>query len=260
MGLESAMICDSIGVLQFNPFVFYRTFYVLPKLIILPSLFMDESVHDANAGNVTGFSDLTDQFLDLIEYRNGMNIRRIHWKKFFAIGTPYIKRYQTMARKSVHIYFDMRPPQTDEPRETEDVTLEIALAIANYYLRKDTPITIHGGGRVLTESSFLDSSFDSFYNSTVTMKFDSSFSPLREIRSNGSFSDDGAGAIVILHHPDYKILDLYSKTKPVLIINRCRASISQNAEYEIYIKSLQNAGIVFRSINSSDEISRSLEC
>lgn len=78
-----------------------------------------------------------DSFFGLKEYREGDDLRDIHWKATARAGRLISREYESTASRHVHILFDSALPSRDEaaPEEMEGA-VEIVASLVQYYVMR----------------------------------------------------------------------------------------------------------------------------
>ena len=118
------------------------------------------------------------RFRDLGEYHPGANIKHLDWKRFAAWGRPVLRRFDSSAAQGLCIYLDRRHsgPSCPQQLEADDCSIEVALALGLFLLRRQVPVHIR------LEDGFVhlddgESQFYRFLSSTVHIRFSSHTDP-----------------------------------------------------------------------------------
>jgi uncharacterized protein (DUF58 family) len=230
VGLQTLEAEGPLHFLLLRRRVWYRTFYVYPRVLSLRAFSTGaEKSERLSQGSSTGAVPDYALFSRLRNYRQGESLRHVAWKKFAATGSPFLKEYDTSAEPGVTIYFDLRQTQLKGRRalETEDVSVEILVALVKFYLDQDVPVTVRAPGRnVYTFRAGSGSRFQRFYESTMELIFQQTISPAalyRLDKQSGSF--EAASAIVVSHLFDPQVFSLVEdslsgETPVSLILNQ----------------------------------------
>ena len=269
VGLESLASADPLHFVVLHRKVWFRTFYVYPRVLPLRrfSTGMERSQrlsHGTSTGAVPDFA----LFSRLRAYRSGESLHHLAWKKFASTGTPYIKVYDTSAEPGVTIYFDLRSPEASglKALETEDVSVDVLVALVKYYLDHEVPLTVRAPGR--TVYSFLGadpSGFQRFYLSTMELLFQPTISPaalyLLDKQAGGYQS---SSAIIISHLFDPEIFSaveesLAAETPVALVLNRSGYAKEQRKAVLPYLYSLSERGANIRFVDGPEDMAENLE-
>jgi len=251
LGIERAEIRDMAGILTYSPKIFFRTFYVRPRIFRPENTDFAESLKDSSGGNFHGGSEIDDQFSSIEEYREGMETKRIFWKKYFSTGNMYVKLFHGSSRKSIEVYADMRKSDAHGFRTNEDLILESVLSVSAHLLKSGTKFSVYAEGeKVLGENCGMRQ-FDKFYESTVFISFNGQMSPYANI-----LSESGLGiakdAIVISSCNDYLCADIPYPEKILILF----VSENPSPEEERYLSVLESKGIRVKLISSFEDISK----
>ncbi|UCF98069.1 MAG: DUF58 domain-containing protein [Spirochaetaceae bacterium] len=269
VGLESLAAEDPLHFFVFRRRVWYRTFYVYPRVLPLRSFStgMERSERLAQ-GSSTGSVPDYALFSQLRSYRHGESLRHAAWKKFASTGTPFLKVYDTSAEPGVTIYFDLRQTKAAglKALETEDISIDILVALVKYYLDHDVPVTVRAPGRtVYTFQGFGQSSFQRFYLSTMELLFQPTISPgamYHLDKQTGGY--ESTSAIIISHLFDPEVFSTVDESlsgdSPVsLILNRSGYPRAERKVILPYLYSLSERGANVRFVDGPEDIVESLE-
>jgi|GEM_PF-1416800 len=269
VGLESLVAEDPLHLLVLRRRVWYRTFYVYPRILPLRhfSTGMERSgrlSQGASTGAVPDFA----LFSQLRAYRHGESLHHLAWKKFASTGNPYVKVYDTSAEPGVTIYFDLRPPGTSGLRalETEDVSVDTLVALVKYYLDQGVPVAVRAPGRsVYSFRGTNRSAFQRFYLSTMELLFQPTISPAafyRMDKQTGGYQS--TSAIILTHLLDPEIFSaversLVAETPVALILNRSGYTQTERRAVATYLYSLTERGADIRFVDGPEDIIENLE-
>jgi uncharacterized protein (DUF58 family) len=207
-------------------------------------------------------------FSQLRAYRDAESLHHLAWKKFASTGTPYIKVYDTSAEPGVTIYFDLRSPQASglKALETEDVSVDILVALVKYYLDHEVPLTVRAPGRTVYSFRGTDTSaFQRFYLSTMELLFQPTISPaaLYQLdKQSGGYQS--TSAIILSHLLDPEIFSaveesLAAETPVALVLNRSGYAQEERKAVLPYLYSLSERGANIRFVDGPEQIGESLE-
>ena len=251
LGIERAEIMDMAGILAYSPKIFFRTFYVRPRIFRPDNTDFAESLKDSSGGNFHGGAEIDDQFSSIEEYREGMETKRIFWKKYFSTGNMYVKLFHGSSRKSIDVYADMRRSDAHGFRTNEDLILESLLSVSAHLLKSGTKFSVYAEGeKVLGENCGMKQ-FDKFYESTVFISFNGQMSPYANILSEGGMGI-AKDAIIISSCNDYLCADIPYPEKILILF----VSENPSPEEERYLSVLESRGIRVKLISSFEDISK----
>ena len=266
VGLEHLMFCDTLGWIKLYPEVWYRTFYVYPRIINLTKI-PDNIQNTIQAtGGFTG--DILDNTLlkTLDEYRNGQTIKHLAWKKFFATGNPYLKSYEKTSLPGLDIFIDLRRLEDVNPviLEKEDCSIEIMVAFVKYFLDNNIHISIHGYGK--NNFNFSGSSrdlFSDFHRSTINIYFHGNISPVQVFKAKSN-SINSKSILFITHIIDPEIFNLItdsglSDLSIFLIINQAGMSHNEIQKSNRYLNNLKEKGANIFVVKDSQTIKKDME-
>lgn len=211
VGLESLELRDLIGWLRFRRPVYHRTFYVYPRIIELEPAFGVSRSYGlkklSRAGRESDFALIEG----LEEYRSGMPVKHIAWKKFVGTGHPYLKSYGKSAEPGITLYLDLRRNEQPEAHEleAEDCSIEIAVALVKYFLDNRIPVVAKAMGTTLHHFSGSDAeAFDLYYRDTINLIFQKTISPTVLYHADRRATGSGGSVLFITHHLDAEMLEL----------------------------------------------------
>lgn len=256
VGIDRASIADLFGFFRFYPSVFFRTFYVYPRLVELERLGFEDSPEAPEQGARRGLCELREEFDFVDEYRRGDSMKDICWKRFFVTGSPSVKRYEHSARRMAELHADLRPAGTLDPRGEEDLTLEILLALQKYFLSKGILFRSYGGCRPLVDSAAGVEGLRRFYESTIFLRFDETMPLSESVRSAGGGAASGA-LVLITHIVDYSTIELL-EGGGILLFNSAGKTDRELEEVRRFGDAARRKGVFFRDISSADAIAGAL--
>lgn len=148
LGVECIEVHDLLNWVSIRLKAGHRTFYVYPRLIQLQRVKLDQGgdifrTGGEYRGEITDYS-LTEM---LKEYREGESIRHMAWKKFAATGRAFVRVYEQTSWPGITIYLDTRRKGEMNYRilEAEDCSVEILVALVDYFVKKDVPVFLRTG-------------------------------------------------------------------------------------------------------------------
>jgi uncharacterized protein (DUF58 family) len=266
VGIDNIRLRDLLNWVYLFPEVWFRTFYVYPRIIELKSVFADLQNMIEASGYGQGILRDHTLFKDLREYRNGLALKHVAWKKFAATGEPFLKDYERTSWPGVEIYLDLRrEKETDHTiLEREDCSVEILVALVKYFFDKSIPTDVHAfNGRERYDYFGSNSSyFADFYKSTINITFSGSISPAKVFTLDMQDQLIKAGTIIFITHIfDPEILELvYSSSRSDIavfaVINQSgRKDTEQQKDYlysDAFLKARGNIAFV-KDINTIKE-------
>ncbi|HUZ18517.1 MAG TPA: DUF58 domain-containing protein, partial [Spirochaetia bacterium] len=204
IGIESLEIRDVLGWLTVRKVSARKTFYVYPRIakISTPPAGRVGAVSSLSTNGAGGERDYA-MIEGLDTYREGSSIKDIAWKKYLTTGVPFLKHFGHSAEPNISIYIDLRQRGFESHREleTEDCSIEAAVALVKGFLDQGVPVTVDARGEVGYRFEGSDpAAFAAFYRTTPDLMFHpDAVSPLELIASKTRGSET-AGPILILTH------------------------------------------------------------
>lgn len=215
VGLESLRTSDLLGWVGLRLPVYHRTFYVYPRIIdIEPSSARSRSRGLARVSRSGRETDAA-LFEGLEDYRAGQPVRHMAWKKFFATGNAFLRRFGHSAEPGLTLYLDLRRNGAPSPSilEAEDCSVEIAVALVKYCLDRRIRTSVRAMGREPYAFTSADSeAFEGFYRNTVNLVFQRSISPAELFRSDQKRAAVEGAVFIITHLPDPEVMELLEAT------------------------------------------------
>jgi uncharacterized protein (DUF58 family) len=213
VGMERLRLSDALSWLEFFAEVWYRTFYVYPRVIELHGVFPALSQVLESSGEDRGHVPDHTLYTDLREYRAGEPLRMMAWRKFAAAGTPFLKEVERTSWPGVELYLDLRRERAADRTVLvrEDCSLEILVALYHFFLKRQTPVGAHAwNGSERFDFSGRDlSAFPPFYKATINIAFAGAASPLPVILSDAAEGRLAAATLVVVTHEfDPELLEL----------------------------------------------------
>jgi uncharacterized protein (DUF58 family) len=269
VGLEALEAEDPLHLFRLRRRVWYRTFYVYPRVLALGgfSAGLERSERPVQGSSAGGTPDTT-LFSRLRGYRPGEPLRHLAWKKFAATGTPFLREYDASAEPGVAVYFDLRPAGLPgrQALETEDVSVEILVALVKYYLERAVPVAVRAPGRSFyTFQGNSPAQFPAFYRSTMELLFQPTLSPAAVYRYEAQAGGaEGASAVFVTHLFDPQVFALLEESlggdNPLsLVLNRCGIGEGERRRAMPYLRSLSERGAHIRLVSGPQTIREELE-
>lgn len=215
VGLLQMETKDLLGWIRIRKPVWHRTFYVYPRVMDVTYPFDIGTTSDLNTGPNPGASQDYSLFENLVPYRNGQSIRHMAWKKFIAIGEPFLKSYGKTSQPGVSLYLDLRRSEEPSPEvlEREDCSIEILVSLVKYCLDRSIPVSVNAMGQSRYGFYGSDpSDFFVFHKDTVNILFHDTISPAELYRTDVQGSVLPASVVFITHLLDQEILTILEES------------------------------------------------
>lgn len=217
LGLSSLGVRDPLGLVTWRLQVWHRTFYVAPR-VLTPSRGVLRPVREMPGAERAGGEGRQDVslFRELVEYRAGVDVRRMAWKRFAATGRAVVREFDSAVDYRVRIVLDTRPVDSGDRSldvTVEDVSIEAAVALAFGCLRDRTPATIE---RCNAPPVYMDGwsrePLERFVRESVGVFFQAPIGPVETARAvrDAGLSRSDAPVIYITHRADSEVIDLVS--------------------------------------------------
>jgi uncharacterized protein (DUF58 family) len=269
VGLEQIEVEDPMKLFAVRPAVDFRTFYVYPRILNLNSFPLGmPATEGIGSGNSAGGDPDYSLYTQFKDYRAGEPVRHIHWKKFAAVGKPFLKQFETTSEPGLSIYFDLRFTTLKDvnPLEVEDTSVEILVALVKYFLDREVPVNVTAPGREVYE--FIGKShtqFEDFYQSTMRLFFQKTVSPAQMFLSDTKAGFVGGNSVFFITHlmdvSIFSLIETSLATDQVLtvIFNQVGYDKSLKEKNLYYINRLRERGARIYIVNSSETIVEDLE-
>lgn len=271
VGLERLILSDILGIVTISRPVWHRTFYVYPRIIEAEYPFEVGEVSDLSTGPNPGASQDYSLFETLVPYRSGESIRHVAWKKFFALGEPYIKSYAKTSQPGITIYFDLRREGDANPSvlEREDCSIEILVALARSFLTDNIPVSVQAFGQSRYRfSAESEEAFERFYTDTANLMFTNTISPAALYRGDAHHTDLRSAVLFISHVVDPNILEILDDSKDAIsgtatrevayILNESGMPIDERDRNEELFGKLRESGSQVATVRAAQAISTDL--
>lgn len=182
VGLDRLEIEDVLSIISIRLKVWYRTFYVFPRLIKLSSMRLPTTEGDM-AESITAWEGGTydnTRFTGITEYRPGEPVRSMAWKRFGASGIAFVRTYETSSSPGVTFYIDLcrKGPPDYLVFDAEDCSIEVLLASVYFFLRSGVAVHVR-----------IEDSLTSFDAADVADTASGEFIRFLESTVNWSFSE-----------------------------------------------------------------------
>ncbi|MAG13613.1 MAG: hypothetical protein CMN78_03340 [Spirochaetales bacterium] len=204
IGVKEVIVRDFFRMFTLKKKFKPEKFTVYPRVVELERFYpvateVEGSGKDASAGMLP---DPT-LFQELREYREGDSIRHIYWKKYASTGRPFLKEYEKTKKSGVRIYLDARKHRWRgvNELEQEDVSIEILVALVKYLLYRHVHTTVIAPGweRGIFASQEAEA-FDDFYQSTVTLQYAKTASPVAMYLEDRGMGNLESQTVIFLTH------------------------------------------------------------
>ena len=254
VGLSHLETRDLLGWIRIKRRVWHRTFYVYPRVMDVAYPFEIGTTSDLNTGPNPGASQDYSLFESLVPYREGQSIRHMAWKKFIALGEPFLKSYGKTSQPGVSLYLDLRRDEAPSPEvlEREDCSIEILVSLVKYCLDRSIPVSVSAMGQSRYGFYGSDpSEFQRFHKDTVNILFHDTISPAELYRSDMQGSVLPASVVFITHLLDQEILNILEdsvsaplgvETMVGAIINQSGMDIEIKMSSTYYFNSIREKG------------------
>ncbi len=270
VGLEEMEVRDVFGWIRIRRSVWHRTFYVYPRVIETSYPFSIGDSSDLSTGPNPGASQDFSLFENLTQYREGESIRHLAWKKFMALGEPYLKSYGRTSQPGITIYLDLRRTGYPTPAvlEREDCSIEITVALVKYFLYRSVPVIVHAMGNSRYYFYGDDpGSFERFHKETINIIFQSSVSPATLYAADAQSSFARSSVVFITHIIDPKIVSVVEESmdspagvipRTAMILNRTNMTSGDRRFARITIDRLRERGGEVVEVEDAETIAEDL--
>lgn len=271
IGIRRVTLRDPLRLFAVRPQVGFREFQVFPRVLKLSRLAAGDQAHP-HAGrreSMIGEPDYA-MFTQLREARHGEAARHIAWRKFAAVGKPFVRQYQASSEPAVTIYVDLRMPPAEAAGApvlaVEDVTIEALLAVVRYFLSTGVPTAVRAavGQQVYAFAGRHLDEFDRLYRENFRLAFKDSVSPARLFWADWEARADDAESVMFLtHHLDpelFTIIEASVSSKQVtgVIFNGTGRGPGALHDAEQYFNTVRNRGGRVMLLRGPDTIEEDL--
>jgi len=268
VGVKRISISDSLGWIQYYRKVWHRTFYVYPRIIILPGLPFVSRDETGTSETLFGSQEDYSLLKSLIPYREGENIKNIYWKKFALYNQPIIKNYLQSSVKAIDMYLDSRrsEPVSRSVLIREDCAIEITVALVRYFLNNGIPLEFHFMGRDRYDfKSAQMEDFAPFHKRTINFHFGAAISAAEFYRLDSQHqSYKGVSMLFITHSINPDFFDIAVKNHKsgklfVVILNTTGLSSPQKDREISRIQTLKQYGVLGYVVHHSETLLQDLK-
>lgn len=248
VGLESLAARDLLGWIEVGRPVFHRTFYVYPRIVELEPRFAGGRAYGLTRATRAGREDDFALIEDLTDYRNGLPVRHLAWKKYYTTGVPYLKEFAKSSEPGITLYLDLRRETAPEPAElaAEDCSVEIAVALVKYFLENGVAISVKAMGLALyTFKGTKAEDFQEFYQHTINLIFQRNPSPVSLFYADRKRSGIDGAVLFVTHLPDPELLALIEvgeEESVAAVFNMSSMSPESKVKLQSFKGSLGDAG------------------
>jgi len=265
VGLETIAVKSLSGWIEIVRPAYHRTFYVYPRVIALTPPFTGSRSESTSGLVSSGLQVDRSLFEGLVDYRAGLPVRDIAWRKYLATGLPFLKEYRRSSEPGITIYLDLRrtEPVTPLLLEREDCSVEIVVALVNYFIRTGVPVTVRALAReVYTFHSARGEHFAEFHRETITLLFGAFPSPAELFAADRRIAAGTGSILFVTHLPDPEILDLVapSEVLPVgAIVNLHGLTPETRSRHDRYFHAIRERGGRLILVQGAETIREDIE-
>ena len=268
VGVRSISISDSLGWIQYYRKVWHRTFYVYPRIIILPGLPFVSRDETGTSETLFGSQEDYSLLKTLVPYREGESIKNIYWKKFALYNQPILKDYLQSSVKAIDIYLDSSRKESVSRSVLirEDCAIEIAVALIRYFLNNGIPLEFHFMGRERYDfKSSQMKDFATFHKKTINFHFGKSISGAEFYKFDSqNQTNKGVSILFITHSIDSEYFDIAVKNQKsrklfVVILNTTGLEADQKDIELSRIQNLRQYGVLVYVVHHSETLMRDLK-
>lgn len=259
VGVDSIQVTDFLYLFTITyPIGTKLKVLVLPRVLSLEQLGIAPPVIDSK--NPVMYSNAIEEEMDteVRKYNPGDNKKRIHWKASAKANELLSRKYYQKPKAEVVLFMDLSKITGDELGViiAEDKIIESVLAIANYYVHRNTPSHIIYDMEGINQISICNKNdFDVFYKACVKIRFEAKTSVAELIKRRLQRGDDG---IFYVTATARLTKDLYYSTLEALAqgSNMCILFISSDVSEDTkkLMEDMKKAGADIHHIMPKDEI------
>ncbi len=205
LGLKKLEIVSWFGWITYSWGLWPRTFYVLPKIIELKTLFFSPSREGVGNHAVSQAFPDPSQFDYTIPYREGIALKYVNWRPLSWGGDPMVKKFLPEIWSEVQIFLDVYrsdfipSDETENQLDCEDLGLETAASLIKHFLDMGIPCIFRSWNQAMNLVNLVHpEDFIPWLESTVNLSFGQCPS-LAEIGTGSGF--------FITHRPDIHLWD-----------------------------------------------------
>ena len=259
IGVDSIEVTDFLYLFSITyPITSKLKVKVLPRVVTVEQLGIAPALIDSK--NPMHFSNFVEEELDteIRKYVRGDNKKRIHWKASAKMNELISRKYNQKPKAEVVLFMDLEKIHEDDLSVviTEDKIMESVLAIANYYVAKNTPSQIIYAMEDIKQIHINSKhEFDGFYKACINIRFESKTS-VDELTLRRLQRGDNGIFYVIATHKLTK--ELYMSSLRVLSGGNRLCILFVSDDVSVTTKKLmedmKKAGVDVYRILSEDEI------
>ena len=259
LGLAELAVTDPLGFLTVRLAVWHRTFYVAPR-ILAPRADLARPVRDMPGAEREGGAGQEDVslFRELVEYREGMDARRIAHAHTAARGFPLLRTYDSAVEERLRIVLDTRPAADGgEPSDgrVEDVSIESAVSLAYGCVRDRVPARIEGAGVDPVELEAVET-LETFVRRSVGVFFRAGLGPLEYARAVEPGSE--TPVVCVTHEADDTLIEELSadvQRVPLgAVFNTAGMPARERVQIERLAAEVRSRGRFCLAVSSADEL------
>jgi uncharacterized protein (DUF58 family) len=266
VGLDRMELSDVFGWVTVSRPVWHKTFYVYPRVIDAKYPFTVGDVSDLSTGPNPGASQDYSLFESLTRYRSGESVRHLAWKKFFALGEPFLKSYARTSQPGIIIYFDLRRDgeATSIILEREDCSVEILVSLVKYFLEREVPVSVHAMGQSRYRwSGESNRAFDAFHRDTVNLIFTPTISPAELFQADAATVSPRSSVLFITHRFDALIAEIMDDAiessiseapEVALIVNQTSMDDKERTSCDVVFGALREKGAHVLEVRGTDSL------
>ncbi len=243
-------------------------FAVYPRVVsISRAPFVGQESALSRPGLLRGRDDDPTILESLVQYREGLPIRHIAWKKFAAMGVPVLKTYGSSSRPGVTIYLDTRRygVHDESSQAAEDCSIEILVALVKFYSSSAIPVAVYGDGLDRFEfDPHDDALFHQLLTAMIRVRFESTRSPAELFYADSATARFRSSAVLfITQQMDPEILTLAefgtADATCSMVLNLAGRTIASRSDATHAVGRLRERGALVHIVRDTDTIKEDLE-
>jgi uncharacterized protein (DUF58 family) len=258
IGLEQLTVSDVIGWITLPLSVFYYTMYVYPRILDAGDFELHALTDLSKAGSRLGTSVDYSYFERLDEYRQGMDVRLMAWKRFAAQGVPTLRVYNRVSDPGVTIYLETRREGVSDRAalEREDFSLEILVSVAAELVGRGVPAGIRAAGLPPMTLRTADDVRE-LVNASLSIEFSADADVIDLFHSDGSRGRAPGSIVFITSEIGPELVRVFLRPPGGMntieaIVNETGASEESRQVNRRRIVPLGNAGSLIRFVDGAD--------
>jgi hypothetical protein len=271
VGLDTLFISDMLDFITIAIPVWHRTFYVYPRILSLHHFsFGIESL--LGKGTDAALAGIPDHTLikGTHEYKAGLPLRHIYWKKYAATGLPVLKEYDTSATPEVALYLDLFNEDAEvftiNSLEREDVSIEILTALVHYYLNANVRLTVRcPSNPIFSFKGNLIEHFEDFYRQTINLFSGPNQNPYSLFRIDMKHGELESKSIIFITHRisadlfNFLEESINTDLQVMVIFNHTASDEDMQRQYGRFFNTLRDRGARIVEVRSPQTIQEDLE-